>query len=161
VTSMRLSIVHPSDLVNARRAIRELGQEQGFLVSAIEAMATAVTEIGRNMVVHGGGGELLLETVRTTVPPRHGIVATAIDGGPGIDDVELALADGYSTVGTLGLGLPSARRLVDEFEIQSTVGRGTTVTLRKWLFPDKVRAPDLGDLDGNPQLRRTRDVPNC
>jgi serine/threonine-protein kinase RsbT len=132
MTSLRLSVRHPSDLVVARRMVRELGQEQGLVGPAIEAMATAITEIGRNMVVHGGGGDLLLETARTTQPPRFGIVATATDRGQGITRVELALADGYSTVGSLGLGLPSARRLVDEFEIRSTVGEGTTLTLRKW-----------------------------
>jgi serine/threonine-protein kinase RsbT len=120
------------DHVVARRTVRELGEEQGLVGSAIEAMATAVTEIGRNMVVHGGGGELLLGTTRAADPPRSGIIVTATDTGPGIAHVELALGDGYSTVGSLGLGLPSARRLVDEFEIRSTVGQGTTVTLRKW-----------------------------
>jgi len=94
-------------------------------------MVTAVSEIARNVLVHAGGGEIVMRV--ECEADRTGIVAIATDDGPGILSIDAAMADGHSTGAGLGLGLPSARRLVDEFQIQSLVGHGTTVTLKKWL----------------------------
>jgi serine/threonine-protein kinase RsbT len=100
-------------------------------VSATEALATAVSEIIRNVIVHAGTGEFVLGIEQE--PGRVGIVAIARDDGPGILDIERAMVDGYSSASGLGLGLPSARRLVDEFAIESVLGQGTVITLKKWL----------------------------
>jgi serine/threonine-protein kinase RsbT len=125
-----LSIRHESDVVVARRRVRQLGAEVGLSETAIAALATAVTEITRNMVVHAEGGELRIGTVADS--SRRGVVVTASDNGPGIRDIAQAMDDGHSSGTGLGLGLSSARRLVDDFEIESAVGIGTTVTLWKW-----------------------------
>jgi serine/threonine-protein kinase RsbT len=119
-----------SDLVVARRQVRLAAHQQGLREAAVEALATAVTEIARNILVHSAGGELWIEPLAQGA--RRGVGVTLADGGPGIADVDLAMQDGYSTIGTLGLGLPGAKRLVDEFEIESAPGRGTTVRLRQW-----------------------------
>jgi serine/threonine-protein kinase RsbT len=118
------------DVAVARLRARELARAEGFATSATEALATAVTEVARNIVVHAGAGDVLLEGV--AVGGRRGIVVVARDAEPGIPSVEDAMRDGWSSSGGLGLGLPSARRLVDEFTIASAVGEGTTVTLTKW-----------------------------
>ena len=118
------------DVPVARRRARELAETHGLPLSAAEALVTAVSEVARNAVVHAGGGELLLGTRERD--GRMAIVAIARDTGPGISNVEDAMRDGYSTGTGLGLGLPSARRLVDEFELRSTIGEGTTVCLQKW-----------------------------
>ncbi len=92
-------------------------------------IATAVSEIARNIVRFAGTGEVLIELVDV---PRPGVRVVARDTGPGIEDVQRALTDGYSTYHGLGLGLPGARRLMDEFSVVSEIGRGTTVTMTKW-----------------------------
>jgi len=127
---VRVFIRDESDVVVARRRARELASRQGLSEAGVEALATAVTEIARNIVVHAGGGEILFG--RVVDGPRRGVVVIARDTGPGIPDVEQAMQDGFSTKHGLGFGLPGARRLVDEFEIESKTGAGTTVTLRKW-----------------------------
>ena len=119
-----------SDVVVARRRCRELAAQQGLSAAAAEALATAVTEIARNIVVHAGSGEIFFAAVVDAT--RRGVVVTARDTGSGIPDIERAMQDGFSTRSSLGFGLPGARRLVDEFEIESTADAGTTVTLRKW-----------------------------
>ena len=126
----RLHIRHPSDVVVARRKVRQLGMRAGLSEAGIAALATAVTEIAQNIVIHVGNGELMMGELADA--SRRGVVVTAIDRGPGILDIARAMHDGHSSVGGLGLGLSSAQRLVDEFEIHSTVGSGTTITLRKW-----------------------------
>ncbi|HVZ72074.1 MAG TPA: anti-sigma regulatory factor [Polyangia bacterium] len=126
----RVDVRDDSDLVVARRLVRQLGAAEKLSTAAIEALATAVTELGRNIVVHAGSGTLLFGTATDGV--RRGVSVIARDAGPGIDDVARAMRDGYSSGDGLGLGLPSARRLVDEFEIASTLGAGTTVTVTKW-----------------------------
>jgi serine/threonine-protein kinase RsbT len=126
----RLILADESDVGVARRRARKLGEQQGLLANAVEALATAVSEIARNVIVHAGRGELVLGVVHNG--GRVGIEAVARDDGPGIPSLEDAMRDGYSTGNGLGLGLPGAQRLVDEFEIRSIVGEGTTVTLRKW-----------------------------
>jgi serine/threonine-protein kinase RsbT len=99
-------------------------------------IATAISELGRNIVVHAGRGEIVLRALDE--PNRYGIAVIASDAGPGIRDLEAALHDEYSGRGGLGLGLSGARRLMDEFEISSDVDSGTTVTMRKWRYRDEL-----------------------
>jgi serine/threonine-protein kinase RsbT len=110
--------------------VREVAEGDGVSVSAREALAIAATELARNIVVHATIGQLFVGS--SVNQGGRGVVVIAKDQGPGIADIVQAMADGYTTARGLGLGLPSARRLVDEFEVSSKTGRGTTVTLRKW-----------------------------
>jgi serine/threonine-protein kinase RsbT len=103
----------------------------GFSSTDQTLIATAISEIARNIVSYAGRGSVLFSRIERQ--GRRGIEIVANDNGPGIANIELAMRDGYSTGKSLGFGLPGARRLVDELEIVSTVGVGTTVTLRKWL----------------------------
>jgi serine/threonine-protein kinase RsbT len=119
-----------SDIVAARRAARALAADAGFGRTEQTVIATAVSEITRNIVRFATRGEVLIEMVLT---PRRGVRIVARDEGPGIPDVARALEDGYSTYDGLGLGLPGARRLMDQFDITSETGRGTTVTMIRWL----------------------------
>ena len=128
----RLPLRDESDVAAARRKARELAQQQGLASSAVEALATAVSEITRNVIIHAGSGEILLGLLADC--QRAGVIAVTRDDGPGISNIEEAMRDGYSTGSGLGLGLPSAHRLVDELELQSIIGQGTTVTLKKWLL---------------------------
>jgi serine/threonine-protein kinase RsbT len=125
-----LSLRDDSDVAAARRKARELAYEQGLSSSAAEALATAVSEIARNAVIHATGGRLLFALLAE--PQRVGVIALTRDDGPGISNIEDAMRDGFSTASGLGLGLPGARRMVDEFELTSVLGKGTTVTLKKW-----------------------------
>ena len=117
------------DIVTARQAARELASRLGFSRTDLTLIATAVSEVTRNIVRFAGSGEIVIELVEG---PRRGLRVVATDHGPGIDDVHKALTDGYSTYNGLGLGLPGARRLMDEFELVSKAGAGTTVTMTKW-----------------------------
>jgi serine/threonine-protein kinase RsbT len=119
-----------ADVAEARRRARVLAQARGLRFSDSEALATALSEVARNVLVHAGGGEILLGSVSDA--GRVGVIAIARDEGPGIADIEQAMRDGYSSGDGLGLGLPSAQRLVDEFELHSVVGQGTRVSLTKW-----------------------------
>jgi serine/threonine-protein kinase RsbT len=119
------------DIVTARQQGRALAEKVGFNGSDLTRVATAISELGRNILRYAGSGIILLRQAHAV--GKHGIVIVAHDEGPGIADVALAMQDGYSTSNSLGLGLPGARRLMDEFEIASVVGRGTTVTAKKWL----------------------------
>lgn len=125
----RIPIHGDPDIVRARQAARELASRVGFSPTDLTAIATAVSEIARNIVRFAGSGELVIELLDD---PRPGLRMVARDTGPGIPDVQRALADGYSTYKGLGLGLPGARRLMDEFSVISEVDRGTTVTMTKW-----------------------------
>ena len=128
---LHLRIVDESDVSFARQRIRTLTQLRSLPEAELEGFVTAVSEIVRNVVVHAGSGELEL-----TIEPSDGRLAAVVvvrDDGPGIANPEEALRDGYSTTSSLGLGLPSARRLVDAFDFASAVGVGTIVTLKKWL----------------------------
>jgi serine/threonine-protein kinase RsbT len=118
-----------SDIVAARQAARELASRLGFSRTDLTLIATAVSEMARNIVRFAHSGEIVVELLEQ---PRRGVQVVARDTGPGIPDVEQALLDGYSTYHGLGLGLPGARRLMDQFEVVSVVGRGTTVTMTKW-----------------------------
>jgi serine/threonine-protein kinase RsbT len=124
-----VAIRDESDVVVARRHIPGLGLQVGLPEARIAALATAVTEIARNIVVHAGSGEMSLAAAADA--RRHGIVVIARDVGPGIPDIAQAMQDGYSTRGGLGSGLAGAQRLVDEFEIESAVGSGVTIKLRQ------------------------------
>jgi serine/threonine-protein kinase RsbT len=125
----RVPVRTDADVVAARGAARELAAKLGFPATDLTLIATAVSEVVRNIVKFAGSGEVLLELVEE---PRPGIRVTARDAGPGIPDVARAMRDGYSTYKGLGLGLPGARRLMDEFAVVSEPGRGTTVTMTKW-----------------------------
>ena len=126
----RVPIGREGDIVTARQKGRELAVEIGFSGSELTVIATAISEIARNIVVYAQSGEIALSTERNG--SRRGIVIVAQDSGPGIPDIQLAMQDGYSTGKSLGLGLPGARRLMDEFEIESKLGEGTTITMKKW-----------------------------
>ncbi len=128
---IRMPIREEWDVVMARQRARALARQEGFPEGRVGAIATAVSEVARNIVVHAGVGEVLLGVVRER--GRRGVRVVARDEHPGIVDVESAMLDGYSTARSLGLGLPSARRLMDEFAIVSAVGAGTTITMTKWL----------------------------
>jgi serine/threonine-protein kinase RsbT len=119
-----------SDVPILRDRVRRLGREQGLSHVAIESLATAASEIARNMLDHAGDGVAILHAL--SVGTRRGVLVTFRDTGCGIADLELALQDGYSSRGGLGLGLAGARRMVDEFSIESTPGLGTVVTLKQW-----------------------------
>jgi serine/threonine-protein kinase RsbT len=119
-----------ADVAVARKRARAIGLQAGLLQVGVEAVATAVSEIARNIVVHARVGEMDLRVMQER--GRQAVVVVARDDGPGIADLELAMQDGYSTAGSLGLGLSSARRLMDEFELVSTVTVGTIVTMKKW-----------------------------
>jgi serine/threonine-protein kinase RsbT len=117
------------DIVAARKAAREVASRLSFSRTDLTLIATAVSEIARNVVRFAGRGEVVIELLDQ---PRPGVRIVARDAGPGIADIDNALTDGYSTSHGLGLGLPGARRLMDEFAVVSEVGRGTTVTMTKW-----------------------------
>ena len=123
-------IQHEADIVVARQAGRELAGKVGFAGSDLTLIATAISEISRNIVTYATRGEVVLDAVEEG--SRRGISVVARDNGPGIADVQQAMRDGFSTGRSLGLGLPGARRLMDDFEIESQPGQGTTVTMRKW-----------------------------
>jgi serine/threonine-protein kinase RsbT len=126
-----VAIASSSDIVTARQRGRALAAGLGFSGSDLTLIATAISELARNIVEYATTGEVLLGLADKD--GRPGIVIVARDEGPGIGDVAKALSAGYSTGQGLGLGLPGVRRLMDEFEIASEPGHGTTVTVRKWL----------------------------
>ena len=127
----RIAITRDADIVVARQTGRELAAELGFKGSDLALIATAISEIARNIVVYAQRGEMDFAIVEEG--DRRGISVVARDEGPGIADIEQAMRDGFSTGGSLGLGLPGARRLMDAFEIESRVGAGTTVRMKKWV----------------------------
>jgi serine/threonine-protein kinase RsbT len=125
-----VTIAAEGDILSARQQGREIARTAGFSASDQTVIAAAISEIARNILMYARRGEIRLRIV--TDGERSGLVIVASDRGPGIADVELALQEGYSTSGGLGLGLPGARRLMDEFAIDSGSGRGTTITMKKW-----------------------------
>lgn len=134
----QVSIQGGGDIVTARQQGRELANELGFSTSEQALIATAISEVARNIVLYARWGTITFSVVEKN--GQHGLRIEASDRGPGIEDLELAMQDGYSTSEGLGLGLPGARRLMDDFEITSEVGRGTTIIMSKWLKPDAVRS---------------------
>jgi len=127
---IRVTIATDADIVTARQEGRRLSSELGFSSTDLTLIATAISEVARNIRVYAGQGDVHLRLERE--PGRQGIVVVARDQGPGISDIDLAMQDGFSTAGSFGLGLPGARRLMDEFEISSQAGHGVTVTMKKW-----------------------------
>lgn len=127
----RIAIESDADVVTARQRARALAVELDMPSTDQTLLATAISEIARNITTYAERGDVVIDVVRDG-RGRRGVRVVARDEGPGIEDLERALTDGYTTGGGLGLGLPGARRLVDEFEIDSTPGQGTTVTLIKW-----------------------------
>ncbi len=130
VAQYKLDVRCEDDVVVVRRKARQLAQLRRLDPFATAAITTAVSELSRNVLVHGRGGIAVLEEVSDGT--RYGIRATFEDQGPGIDNLERALAGGYSTTRTMGLGLSGSRRLVDRFDIQTTVGKGTMIRVEKW-----------------------------
>lgn len=126
----RIEIRTNEDIVEARNASREMAGELDFSPIDKARIATAVSELALNAVIHGDGGVVQIEPV--TANGNSGLRCVFVDSGPGIADTEQALQDGYSTTGSAGLGLPGARRLIDEFRIDSAPGRGTRVEITKW-----------------------------
>jgi serine/threonine-protein kinase RsbT len=133
---IRVPINADADLVTARAEGRAIAERLGFPRPDPTLIATAISEVARNIVVHVGRGEIILRPFQET--DRYGLVVIASDDGPGIRDVEAALRDDYSGRGGLGLGLPGARRLMDDFEVQSGPDIGTTVTMKKWRARDEL-----------------------
>jgi serine/threonine-protein kinase RsbT len=129
---MRLEIRHDRDIIEARKAGRDMAQDAGFGAIACVQVATAISELARNIIVYADHGEISIRIIRDSAG-RTGIEVIAADQGPGIEDTEQAMRDGFSTAGGLGLGLPGTRRLMDDFELASKRDQGTTVTVAKWL----------------------------
>jgi len=127
---VRVPIDRDADIVAARQKGRELAARCGFPTTDLAVIATAISELARNIVRYALHGEIVLKLVEEN--GRRGIEVVASDDGPGIPDVTRAMQDGYSTSGSLGLGLPGTRRLMDDFEIASDFGKGTKVTVRRW-----------------------------
>ena len=126
----RVPVATDKDIVEARQLARTLAEQLGFSPGDATVVATAVSELARNIVDYAPPGEVIARV--TENGSRRGLVLIARDNGPGIRDIGLAMRDGYSTTGRLGLGLPGVRRLMDEFEIVSEPGQGTCVTVKKW-----------------------------
>lgn len=127
---MRVAVSRDADIVTARQLGRDLATRAGFSGSDLTLIATAISEVARNIISYADNGEILLGLAAKD--GRQGVLVVAQDDGPGIPDIDQAMLDGFSTGKSLGLGLPGARRLMDEFEIESEVGKGTTITMRKW-----------------------------
>jgi serine/threonine-protein kinase RsbT len=126
-----IAVAHDSDIVTARQRARELAARVGFSGTDQTLVALAISEIARNILSYAVSGTVTLTIVDER--GRRGVRIVAKDSGPGIPDVELAMRDGYSTANSLGVGLPGAKRIMDDFELSSVVGRGTTITMTKWL----------------------------
>lgn len=120
-----------SDIVIARQKTRELAKKINFSSSELAGIAAAISELARNVVSYANHGKVTASLINEAGHQGIGIIVE--DTGPGITDINLALQDGYSTSGSLGLGLPGVKRLMDYFEIQSTLGKGTKITLKKWV----------------------------
>jgi serine/threonine-protein kinase RsbT len=127
----RLQILSDRDIVAAREEGRIVGRAAGLSSIDLTLIATAMSEVARNILAYAREGRIILGTLNDD--GRKCIMVVAEDGGPGIVDVSLAMQDGYSTGKGLGIGLPGARRLMDEFQITSIAGKGTVVTMKKWV----------------------------
>jgi serine/threonine-protein kinase RsbT len=127
---IRVQITSESDIVAARQEGRALGSTLGFSSSELTVIATAISEIARNIVKYARDGQITFSLVGSV--PRRGLMIVAEDNGPGIADISLALQDGYSPSKSLGVGLPGAKRLMDDFEIDTELGKGTVIKMIKW-----------------------------
>jgi serine/threonine-protein kinase RsbT len=129
VGSETIPIESEPDMVTVRRRVREAAARTGLSLVDQTKLVTAASELARNTLIYGGGGTMQLETLNG---PRLGVRLIFVDQGPGIPDIDLALRDGFTTGAGLGLGLSGSKRLVNEFEIDSKVGRGTRVAVTRW-----------------------------
>jgi serine/threonine-protein kinase RsbT len=129
VHSETISVASEPDMVAVRRRVREVAAQVGLSLVDQTKLVTAASELARNTLIYGGGGSMLLESLNG---PRLGIRLTFVDNGPGIANVELAMRDGFTTRAGLGLGLGGSKRLVNEFQIDSTLGKGTKVAVTRW-----------------------------
>jgi len=132
-TAIVLPLLNDEDVVRLRKAVREELLSLGFGLVDQTKMITAASELARNTLKYGKGGEGHIQKIQES--SKRGIELLFTDDGPGIEDVELALTDGYTSGGGLGLGLSGAKKLSDEFELDTQLGNGTTVIIRKWKFP--------------------------
>jgi serine/threonine-protein kinase RsbT len=130
VTSETLPLRSSEDVVIVRQRVRALAAREGLKLIDQTKIVTAASELARNTVIYGGGGTATLEVVDSGA--KHGLRLTFEDRGPGIADLGLAMKDGYTTGGGLGLGLSGSKRLSDEFEIESKPGEGTRVSITRW-----------------------------
>ena len=125
-----LALRRDQDIAASRQLVRRVAQELGFSLVDQTKLVTATSELARNTVKYGGGGEMHVERVHAD--KQVGLRVSFVDEGPGIPAIEQAMAGGWSTGGGLGLGLSGAKRLVNDFDIQSQVGKGTRVTITRW-----------------------------
>jgi len=125
-----IPVIKEQDVVPLRNRVKDYGIAAGMSILNQTKLITATSELVRNLLKYGGGGKVLIEAV--TSGRENGVRVTFIDQGPGIADISLAMKDGYSTGRSLGLGLPGTKRLVNDFAIESELGKGTTVTITKW-----------------------------
>jgi serine/threonine-protein kinase RsbT len=130
LSSGELPLGNEHDIVLGRQAVRRMAQQQGFSLVDQTKMVTAASELARNTLIYGGGG--MLKWVMLIEGIKRGLRLTFEDNGPGIPNLELAMTDGWTSGTGLGLGLTGTKRLVNEFEIESTVGVGTRVTITRW-----------------------------
>ena len=128
--SERLEVRAPEDVVIIRQRVRDLADKRGFKLVDQTKIVTAASELARNAIVYGGGGTALIEVIEKN--GKTGLRVTFEDHGPGIADIELAMKDGYTTGGGLGLGLSGAKRLCNDFDIFSKPGEGTRVSITRW-----------------------------
>jgi serine/threonine-protein kinase RsbT len=129
VSTETLPVKSEPDVVVVRRRVREVSTQLGFSLVDQTKVVTAASELARNTIIYGGGGEMRMETLNG---PRTGVRLTFEDKGPGIQNIEIALRDGFTTGSGLGLGLGGSKRLVHDFEIASRTGEGTRVTITRW-----------------------------
>lgn len=134
--TLAIAIASDEDVVPARAKGRALAHELGFSRTDATLIATAISEVARNILVHAGTGEVTLQPAYED--RRYGVIVEARDAGPGIRDVDAALREGYGTGNGLGLGLPGVHRIMDDFQIDTAVGRGTTVRMTKWRERDEL-----------------------
>ena len=125
-----INIQSDLDIVAARMAARDMAKAMGFGAIDQARIATAISELARNIYLYAGEGTVTVSEVQQGI--RKGLQVICEDQGPGIDDINLVMQDGYTTSKGMGMGLPGARRLMDDFEVVSVSGEGTTITCRKW-----------------------------
>ncbi|MCK9870717.1 anti-sigma regulatory factor [Nocardiopsis dassonvillei] len=130
---IHVSIRRDTDLTAVRQQVRALAQQTGFGLVQQTKLVTAASELARNTLLHGGGGSTEIRVVHGQA--GQGVRVSFVDSGPGIPDVDMALTDGYSTAGGLGMGLSGSKRLVQEFEIENLPEGGTRVTITSWADP--------------------------
>lgn len=126
----RVTVSDRSDIITARERARFLAAQAGFSASELTLITTALSEIARNVLEHAGRGEVSLSVLQNGT--KNGVKIVVTDQGPGISDVAQAMQDGYSSRAGMGIGLAGSKRLMDEFEIRTYIGHGTTVTMKKW-----------------------------